>query len=410
MGRDAVADQRRIIDALGWILLRVGLLTAVIFAMAGVSLTWLAAEGKAQGGGGIEVVKTLAGPQTVRVGEVITFYITIRNTTDFSFTTIPLTDAFRADILSPSPAYIDPAADSLTYVGSSGVLSWTNLADNFGGPIPPGETVTVTLAFTAEHPTGEPGHPTIVNGAGVHDAVDIRGQSGFAGSSETGNEAVGGATPVTKTLDPLSGPPQVGLPVTFTINVRNNGAAVLSHLPLEDTYDPAVLAFNYAVPPETQVITPTGVISWADLATALGPIPADTTITVTVVFTLTSLNGVEADVNRAQVVGAQDEYQNTLAPGEDQVPILILLPSTPTPTATSHRHEEHSSVPTSTPTPIPTPTATPIVATAAATATFPTLLPETGAPPGGWLLIVGGLASILGGSALLRKDKDGAKL
>jgi len=277
-----------------------------------------------------------------------------------------------------------------------------------GGYILPGEAVTVTLAFIAEHPTGE---LTVVNRAGVHDAVGTGSESRFEGSSETGSDAVGGATPVTKTLEPLGGPPQVGLPVTFTINVRNNGAAVLSHLPLEDTYDPAVLAFNYAIPTQTQVITSAGVISWADLTTAFGPIPADTTITVTVVFTLTNLNGVEANVNRAQVVGAQDEYQNTLAPGQDQVPIRILFPATPVPTATPHRHkEEHLPTPTSTPAPLPTPTATPIVATAVATVTFPTLLPETGAPPGGWLLIVGGLALILGGSALLRKDKDGAKL
>ena len=410
-----MADQRCIAATASRILVRIGLLTAVIFAAAGASLTWLASEGRAQGG--IEVVKTLAGSQTVRVGEVIVFHITIRNTTDFSFTTIPLTDVFRADILSSAPAYISPTADSLTLVGNSGVLSWTNLADTFGGYILPGQMVTVTLAFTAEHPTGE---LTVVNRAGVHDAVGIGGQRNFAGSSETGSDAVGGATPVTKTLEPLGGPPQVGLPVTFTINVRNNGAAVLNHLPLEDAYDPAVLAFNYAVPPPSQVITPTGVISWADLTTAFGPIPADTTITVTVIFTLTNLSGVEANVNRAQVVGAQDEYQNTLAPGHGEVPIQILLPSTPTPTATAtatprrheeHGHEEDSPTPTWTPVPTPTSTATAITATVAATATFPTLLPETGVtPPGGWLLIAGGLALILGGSALLRKDKDGAKL
>jgi uncharacterized repeat protein (TIGR01451 family) len=406
-----MADQRRTTDSAGRTLVRVALLATIIFIAAGASLTWLAAEGKAQGS--IEVVKTLAGSQTVRVGEVIVFHITIRNTADFSFTTIPLTDVFRADILSSVPASVSPPADSLTYVDNSGVLSWTNLADSFGGFILPGQTVTVTLTFTAEHPTGE---LTVVNRAGVHDAVGIGGQSGFEGSSETEGDAVGGATPVTKTLEPLGGPAQVGMPVTFTINVRNNGAAVLNHLPLEDTYDPAVLAFNYAVPPPSQVITPSGVISWADLTTAFGPIPADTTITVTVIFTLTNLSGVEANVNQAQVVGAQDEYQNTLAPGQDQVPIRVLFPATPTPTATPHRHKEHdheedTPTPTSTPVPTPTPTATAVTATVVATTTFPSFLPETGASlSGGWLLLGGGLALILGASALLRKDKDGAEL
>ena len=399
-----MSNQRCITGAAGRVLVRVALLTAIIFAAAGASLTWLVAEGRAQ----IEVVKTLAGSQTVRVGEVIVFHITIRNTTAFSFTTVPLTDVFRADILSSAPAYVTPAADSLTYVGNSGVLSWTNLADNFGGPILPGQVVTVTLAFTAEHPTGA---LTVVNWAGVHDAVDINGQSGFEGSSQTENNAVGGSTPVTKTLEPLGGPATVGLPVTFTINVRNNGAAALYYLPLEDTYDPAVLAFNYAVPPP-QVVAPTGVISWADLTTAFGPIPADTTITVTVVFTLTSLNGVEADVNRAHVAGAQDEYSNTLEPGEDQVPIQILLPSTPTPTATPRRREEEHPTPTWTPASVSTPTPTPtsVTATVVATTTPTPLLPETGAPSGDWLLIAGGLLLVLSGGALLRRDKDGTKL
>ncbi len=404
-------NQRRTTAAASKLLVRVALLAAIIFAAAGASLAWLAAEGRAQDGDddGIEVVKTLAGSQRVRVGEVVTFHITIRNTTGFSFTTIPLTDVFRTDILSAAPVYSSPTADSLTYVGTTGVLSWTNLADKFDGPILPDEVVTVTLAFTAEHPTGS---STTVNWAGVHDAVGVGSGESYEGGSGRGYDATGGSTPVTKTLEPLGGPPLVGLPVTFTINIRNNGATVLYHLPLEDTYDPAVLAFNYAVPSPLPVITPTGVLSWPNLATAFGPIPADTTITVTVVFTLTNLSGVEGDVNRAQVVGAQDEYQNTLDPGHDEVPIQVLFPATATPTRTPHRHEEHSPTPTWTPAPAPTPTptATIVTVTVVATSTFPSFLPETGAPSGNWLLVAGGLALMLGGSVLLRKDKDGAKL
>jgi uncharacterized repeat protein (TIGR01451 family) len=370
------------------------LLAGIIFAVAGISLTWLVAEGQAQGSS-IEVIKTLVGSQTVRVGEVITFHITIRNTTSFSFTTVPLTDVFRADILSQVPAYVTPPPDDFQIVGNSGILTWTNVATHFGGFILPGQTVTVTLAFTAEHPTGL---LTIVNRAGVHDAVNINGDSGFEGSGETQNEAVGGATPVTKTMEPLGGAPAISMPVTFTIHVRNNGAATLTYLPLQDTYDPAVLAFNYAVPTPTLVVTPTGVISWADLTASFGPIPGDTTITVTVVFTLISLNGVEVNVNRAQVVGAQDQYQNDLAPGQDQVPIQILLPSTPTPTPTV-APRKHANQPTPTWTPSPAPT---VAATVATTTTFPAMLPETGAPAGGWRLIIAGLLLVLGGGVYLQ--------
>jgi LPXTG-motif cell wall-anchored protein/uncharacterized repeat protein (TIGR01451 family) len=388
-----MADQRSRTDSRGIALVRIALLAAFVFAVTGLSLAWLVAESRAQGGD-IEVHKTLEGPQTVRVGEAITFHVAIRNSTAFSLTTVPLTDVFRADILSPVPAYVDPPYDSLTYVGSSGVLSWTDVATHFGGFILPGQTVTVTLAFTAEHPTGQ---LIVVNQAAVHDAINVRGESGFAGGDDTQNDTVGGSTPLTKTLEPPDYTPEVGLPVTFTIRIKNDGAADLTRLPLEDTYDPAVLAFNYAVPTPTLVITATGVISWADLTAFFGPIPADTTITVTVVFT--ALKDIETSVNQAQVVGARDEFGNDLAAGQDQVPIRILpLPSpTSTPTPTPEEEEETP------PTPIPTPTFTPIATpTPTATPTFPTTLPETGAVSGEWSLVVGGLLLALGGSVLLK--------
>jgi uncharacterized repeat protein (TIGR01451 family) len=382
-------------------LARIALLAGIIFIVTGLSLAWLVAEGRAQGSD-IEVNKILEGSPTVRVGEVITFHITIRNNTAFSLTTVPLTDVFRADILSPVPAYADPPYDSLTYVGNTGVISWTDIAAHFGGFIVPSQTVTVTLAFTAEHPTTQ---LTVVNRAAIHDAVNILGQSVAAGGDEAENEAVGGSTPVTKTLEPPDFSPEVGLPLTFTIRIENNGAADITRLPLEDTYDPAVLAFNYAVPTPTLVITSTGVISWADLTTFFGPIPGDTAITVTVVFT--ALSDVQTTTNQAQVLGAQDEYNNDLAAGQDQVPIQILPALTPTPTPTETSEEEDSSdtpTPTATPAPMPTPTFTPIpTATPTPTANLPipTVLPETGAPLSGWSLLFAGLCLALGGGVLL---------
>jgi hypothetical protein len=277
-------------------------------------------------------------------------------------------------------------------VGNSGVLSWTNIASHFGGFIVPSQTVTVTLAFTAEHPTQQ---LTVVNEAGVHDAINILGQSVFAGSDQSEGDAVGGSTPVTKTLDPPDFNPEVGLPITFTISILNDGAAELSYLPLEDTYDPAVLAFHYAVPSPTLVVTTTGVISWADLTADFGPIPPDTLITVTVVFT--NLGTAETTVNQARVAGAQDEYGNDLGVGQDQVPIRILPSLAPTPT--SDEEDEDEAVPTATPlptaTPFPTPTLTPMPA-------FPTTLPETGAAPDGWAWLAVGILLLSGGVVFKR--------
>lgn len=382
----------------------VGRLTLALLiglAALGLSLAWLAGQGQAQNDV-IEVNKTLAGPQTVRVGEVLTFHITIRNSTSFSLTTVPLTDVFRADILSPVPAFVEPAYDSLTYVGNSGVISWTDVAAYFGGFILPGQTVTVTLAFTAEHPTQE---LTVVNRAGVHDAINIRGESAFGGSDETDGESVGGSAPVTKTLDPPGQRPEVGLPVTFTVQIRNDGAAAITYLPLEDTYDPSLLAYHYAVPPPTLVITETGVISWADLTIFFGPIPGDTSITVTTVFTLIGASSIQTTVNQARVVGAQDEYGNDLAAGQDQVPIRVLLPATPTPTRTPDDDDADEATPTATrvPSPTLTPASTPTsMPTPMATPAFPTTLPETGVSHKIGLLVVAGLLALGGGVFLVR--------
>lgn len=378
-------------------LTQVVLVTAIALAATGASLAWLAVMSRAQGGD-IEVNKTLEGSQTVRVGEAITFYITIHNNTPFSLTTVPLTDSFRADILSPIPTYVDPGYDSLTYVGSSGVISWTDIAADFGGFILPGQTVTVTLAFTAEHPTQQ---LTVVNRAAVHDAINARGESGFEGDDEAENETVGGSAPVTKSVDPFGYTPGVGMPVTFTIAIRNDGAADITFLPLEDTYDPTLLAFNYAVPSPDLVVTTTGVISWADLTIFFGPIPGDTTITVTTVFTLIDLSSTQGTLNQVQIAGAQDEYGNELGQGQDQVPIQILLP-VPTP---SGEDDDDKDAPSATPaptlTPIPTLTPTP-------TSAFPTTLPETGAPTMAWPLTIVGLLLALSGWYVVKRDSGAA--
>jgi uncharacterized repeat protein (TIGR01451 family) len=393
-------------DRLAHVVLLVGIaLLATGLSLACLHLSarhrWLTAEAQAQDET-IEVNKTLEGSPTVRVGEVVTFHITIRNSTSFSLTTVPLTDVFRADILSPVPAYVDPAYDSLTYVGNSGVISWTDIAGHFGGFILPDQTVTVTLAFTAEHPTPQ---LTVVNQAGVHDAYNIQGESVFGGSDETENETIGGSTPVTKTLEAPGYPLRTGLPVTFTISIRNNGAADITYLPLEDTYDPTLLAFNYAVPTPTLVITTTGVISWADLTTFFGPIPGDTTITVSTVFTLISTSSAQTTPNQVQIAGALDEYNNELAPGQDQVPIQVLLPPTATPTPTPDEEDgDGEATPTATPTAIPTPTPT-SSPTPTVTPTFPTTLPETGDWPRGWPLVIAGLLLALSGGALFKRTQ-----
>jgi hypothetical protein len=258
------------------------------------------------------------------------------------------------------------------------------------GPIADGQAVSFTIGFTAEHPG-----TAIVNAAGVHDAQDESGSQHFDGNSQDSNDAVGGAAPVEKRIEPPGFTPEIGLPLTFTIVITNDGAAVMTELGFVDRYDPTALAFFYAIPAPSLVLTATGVISWADLTDYFGDIPADTAVTVTAVFTALPGIGLIETTNRAEVVGALDVYSNVLDAGSDQVPITIIGAATPTPTPGHENGDgEATPAPTSTATPTPVP-GSPLTPTPSYTS--PTFLPETGRPimPGPPLLVMVGSGLIL---------------
>jgi hypothetical protein len=394
------------------------LFLALAFSLAaGVGLLWNAREGQAQGG--IEVHKQLGrSSPVVRVGEVLTFTIVITNSSGFTLTTVPMTDTYRADILGYAFTVPYPPDASAT-IGASGLLTWNNIATTtMLGPIIPGQVVSFTIGFTAEHPA-----TAIVNAAGVHDALDESGSLVGGGNSQGTNDAVGGAAPVEKRIEPPGFTPLVGAPLTFTTRITNDGAAVMTVLPYRDIYDPNVLAFSYAIPTPTLILTGSGVISWADLTTYFGDIPADTAVTVTAVFTALPGIGLISTANRAEVQGALDWYNNVLAPGADQAPITIIgeVP-TPTPipkqTGRGGGEEEEETVPTPAPTAAPTPlstTPTPAVAVAAAPTQeyiTPKRLPETGRsvmPRGPALLLAGAallLAALLLHNVFIHEEKN----
>jgi hypothetical protein len=365
------------------------LLLALAFSItAGVGLFWAIPQSQAQGG--IEVDKQLGrSSPVVRVGELLTFTIVITNSSGFTLTTVPMTDTYRADILGYAFAVPYPPDDS-AIIGASGLLTWHNIATTtMFGPIADGQTVSFTLGFTAEHPA-----TAIVNATGVHDAQDASGTQSFQGSSQATNDAIGGASPVEKRTEPPGFTPAAGMALTFTTIITNDGAAVMTSLPYRDIYDPSVLAFSHAIPTPTLVLTTSGVISWADLTIHFGDIPADTTVSVTAVFTALPGIGLINTINRAEVQGALDWYNNVLSPSADQVPITIIGESPP-----SGNEEDDETVPTPVPTVAPTPTPT-AVPTSLPTPTLeyivPKQLPETGRSwPRGWLALIAGVGLLL---------------
>jgi len=371
------------------------LLTAFVL---GVCLFWLTRVSQAQGGGLVVDKRLGRATPVVRVGEYLTFTIAIRSEVSFTIVTLPLSDTFDSYILAYADAV--PPPDGVMTNTNPGQLLWFDLTDTFGD-LSPGQTITVTLGFTAVHPTA-----ATVNAARVAGAEGDSGQQTGEADGSDGGETVGGSTPVQKSLDPPTATLRVNSPITFTITITNDGAATLTFLPLEDTYDPAVLLFHRAVPTPSLVLTASGVISWFDLTVPLGDVPPDSAVTVTTIFT--ALMPATSTLNSAQVTGARDQYENDLGAGADQVPIMI-IEDTPTPTPTSPPPPP-SPPPSPTPTPWPTATPTP-TATPAATPTLtptslfvPEVLPETGAPGGmsvlvllgGWAVVIGSIVAVRG--------------
>jgi hypothetical protein len=323
-------------------------------------------------------------------------------------TGVTLVDQYDTSVLAFSRAVLPEDA----YDPTLGLITWTNVATlPFAPSIPPGQVVSVTVVFTAEHPK-----PAVVNYARAQDLIHEAGLLSYTAETSETQESQGGAAPVFKALWPTTSTVVAGLPVTFSQVITNDGAAFLTYLPLTDTYDPQVLQFFSAVPTPT-VVTPPGLLVWDNLADPayFGPITPFQTIVVTTVFT--ALTDILTTVNEASTEGAQDQYNNDVAGGAAQVPIIILpaptdTPTTePTPLPTDTPAATSTSVPTTTPnrddddddddndqpTPIPAATWTPaavvfsspLSAPMGTPVPFPSVLPETGQPvenPTWWLV------------------------
>nr|AIA14099.1 conserved repeat domain [uncultured bacterium] len=387
---------------------RRSLLAAVGFAVLLVALFYLIGlrdvpAAQAQGSLRLAISKTLEGSNVVRVGQYLTFTIRITNTGTITVVELPLLDDYEASILHFENAVPPP---STTGPGS---LTWTDLTTNtLFGPLAPGDSISVVTTFRAIAPK-----PATVNHAEIGAAVGSDGSTGGGGGGQAGGGSVGGQVIIQKQpVDP--NPPQIGQPISFTIALRNDGAADIIRLPLQDVYSTTYLLFWKAIPPPSTVNTVTGELRWNDLLPSLGltRLRPNETITVTTVYTaLAAIDG--AIVNRATANGAQDEFGNQLAsPRQTEVPIRILPGLGPTATPRRSRPPEEQPTPTleiTTSGDLLTPTSELLMPTelagveGTATPVGPSGLPSTGGAEGagGWLML--GLVLLLAGALALRR-------
>jgi len=340
-------------------------LALAVIALAALILAISSQPTRAQGGE-IYVDKQLGRTDhTVYVGEYLTFTIFIRNDSTFTVTTLPMSDMYNNAVLGYADASVTP--DSIDT--ATGSLDWDDLTDFFGD-LAPGDQATVIVGFIAEHP-----QPSVVNAANVHDALLSNGQLGEGASTNTDGEAIGGSSPVEKSL--LAGlNPQVGQPLTFTVVITNDGFTTMTLAPLTDMYLPEWMAFSYAVPPPDVVNPVDGIVSWTDLTDYFGNVPPHGTLSVMTVFT--AMMAVDNASNYVEVSGATDWFGNDLDGGGDDVPITIIgLPATPIPTPIPTPVPTQRPAPTSVPAaPTPIPAPVPTITPTPETVIF--FLPQTG--------------------------------
>ena len=378
-------------------LLKLHLLLRLVFVAVGFllltlfTLLYIQQVSRAQSTS-LELTKSLNNPSpVVRVGELISFTIALTNNANFTLTNVTLVDDYNQSVLGFAGAV--PPND--LHDPTTGLITWTNVASP---PIPQGEALTFTLFFTAEHP-----QTTVVNFAKAQDITGTMNALSDTQAVDQIDRTIGGSSPISKFLSMPGSIPQAGFPVTFTHIITNDGAAFITFLPLTDTYDPAFLEFNFAIPTPT-ITSPPGILAWADLTTHFGNITPFNTIVMTTVFTATSQGG--TTVNQASIEGALDEFSNDLTANQDQVPITI-IGDTPTPAPTVESDDDDDDdAPTPTPASVvlveATPTAVDITQqNTLSDSNAPRYLPETGKGPrdqtfiplyclallaGGWIL------------------------
>ena len=144
-----------------------------------LSLTQVQRISRAQGSVTLKKELNRTSP-VVRVGEVLSFTITLTNDAGFTLTNVTLVDKYNQGVLAfaagaPGPDAVDAA---------NGVLTWTNVA---APPIPPGQTLAFTVFFTAEHP-----QTAVVNAVRAQDITGTLGAISDTNATDQIDESIGG--------------------------------------------------------------------------------------------------------------------------------------------------------------------------------------------------------------------------
>jgi uncharacterized repeat protein (TIGR01451 family)/fimbrial isopeptide formation D2 family protein len=251
--------------------------------------------------------------QYVRIGDPVSYEITVTNTGDTTIDILPLQDVFDDTHL----AYVDSVP--LHDVVAANVITWNDLTTTFGD-LAPGSSIDITVNLTATN-----------LGLNIVDVATVSGASDEHGDpvplATDDDNTLGITDPqvsVTKTLDDPDGFVPLGKDFSYTIHVENTGdTTIVAPVEVLDLYEPDYVEFVSAVP-AADPASGGGIIVWPDL-TAGADLPPGGFVDITVTFTALQ-PGTIPDTDDLVLVEADDEYGDTVVDGDLDESLTITDP------------------------------------------------------------------------------------
>jgi uncharacterized repeat protein (TIGR01451 family) len=243
-----------------------GFTTTIILNATQSDLTWDAGL-TALASASYLLEKSLLAPtnRPAAVGETLTFRIAVTNSGSLNLSPVRIDDTFDTNYLAFVGAV--PPANAT----NGGAITWSNI-----GVIGVGQIGTITAQFTAVS--------GILTSATTNVALStVTATNGDPVASQTSAVPVqiaGPAVTVVKSrIEPAAGPALVGSSIVFRISISNAGDVALDTVPLTDTFNTSLLAYQASIPALDGLTS--GVANWANV----GPLAVGGSTVVTMYFT-----------------------------------------------------------------------------------------------------------------------------
>ncbi|HOK79662.1 MAG TPA: hypothetical protein PK303_02305 [bacterium] len=244
----------------------------------------------------------------VKLGDNVTFSITISNTSDITISKIPLRNLFNPACLSFLTASVQP--DEI----GSGQLDWSDITGE--GDLGSGESINIEITFNAIS-NADP----VLNRALMHDATDAGGNPvpDVDADCPIKITGTGSLTVVKSCISHPDGKIPFGNNAVFQVRITNNSVFPVVKLPFRDTFDPNIMAFvSASISPDHQKL---GEACWDNLLDETLLQPSDS-LSFTII--LQALEPTSFTTNTCQVSDASDLYGNPIPASVSEISLSIL--------------------------------------------------------------------------------------